>query len=105
MSDMFYSQDTIYGDIQFHRATREPCLVCGHPTGDCTPEDHNPQDIHIAFASVESTTLDDIRTIYVDEDIWGERQITPFTTARVLLARKGQQVTLEKAKELGMEVN
>jgi len=105
MSDIFYSQDKLYGDIEIHRATREPCLVCGHPTGDCTPEDHNPQDVHIAFAATESATLDDNRLIYVDEVIWGEKQISPFATAKVLLARKGQQVTLSRAKELGIKIN
>lgn len=104
MSDIFNSQDRLYGDIPILRANREPCIVCGHPTGDCTPEDHNPQNIHIALAATESQTLGE-RLIYVDEDIWGERQISPFTTARVLLARKGQQVTLEKAKELGIKIN
>lgn len=104
MSDIFNSQDRLYGDIPILRANREPCLVCGHPTGDCTPEDHNPQNIHIALAATESRTLGE-RLIYVDEDIWGERQISSFTTARVLLAKKGQHVTLEKAKELGIKIN
>lgn len=105
MSDMFYSQDRLYGDIPIARADREPCVVCGHPTGDCVPEDHNPQNIHIAFAATEAETLKDVPLIYVDEDIWGERQISPFTTAKILLAKKGQQVTLEKAKELGIKIN
>jgi len=105
MSELFYLQDRLYGDIPIVRATREPCIVCGHPTGDCTPEDHSPQDIHIAFSTTESTTLKDITLVYVDEDIYEERQISPFTTAKVLIARKGQQVTLERARELGIKIN
>lgn len=105
MTDIFSSQDRLFGDIPILRADREPCLVCGHPTGDCTSENHNPEDIHIAFvnSNLESTKKE--KLVYVDETIYGERQISPFTTAKVVLARKGSYVTLEKAKELGIKVN
>ena len=105
MTDIFNSQDRIFGDIPILKADRESCLVCGHPTGDCTPEHHNPQDIHIAFVNSNLETIKDEKLIYVDETIYGIKQITPYTTARVILARKGSFVTLEKAKELGIKVN
>lgn len=102
MSDIFYSNNRIYGDLPILRADREPCIVCGHPTGDCTPADHNPQDIHIALTDSTLETLKDQKLIYVDETIYGERQITPYTTAKVILARAGTYVTPEKARELGI---
>lgn len=105
MTDIFNSQDRLFGDIPILKADREPCLVCGHPTGDCKPADHNPQDIHIALTDNTLETLKDEKLIYVDETIYGERQISPYTTAKVVLARKGSFVTLEKAKELGIKVN
>lgn len=40
--------------------------------------------------------------VLVDHDVIGERQITPFTVAKVILATKGSYVTVEKAQELGL---
>ena len=105
MTDIFNSQDRLFGDIPILKADREPCLVCGHPTGDCIPQNHNPQDIHIAFVDSNLESTKEEKLIYVDETIYGERQISPYTTAKVVLARKGSFVTLEKAKELGIKVN
>jgi hypothetical protein len=105
MSDAFYTNDRVFGDIPILRADREPCLVCGHPTGDCTPDDHNPQDIHIDLSDSRLESLKNEKLIYVDETIYGERQITPFTTAKVILARAGTYVTVDKARELGIKVN
>lgn len=85
--------------IQLLRATREPCLVCGHPTGDCADGAELP---HVIFgANVEHTPGAPI-DVLVPEDIFGERQITPFTRARVLLAAKGTYVTADRAVELGI---
>jgi len=105
MSDAFYSKDNVFGDIPILRADREPCLVCGHPTGDCTPEDHNPQDIHIALQDTNHESRRQEKLIYVYETIYGEKQITAFTTAKVVLARAGTYVTVDKARELGIKVN
>lgn len=105
MTDIFNSQDRLFGDIPILKADREPCLVCGHPTGDCKPADHNPQDIRIAFVDSNLENIKEEKLIYVDETIYGERQISPYTTAKVVLARKGSFVTLEKARELGIKVN
>ena len=46
--------------------------------------------------------MKDIQTILVEEDIYEDRQITPFTKARVIVHHKGSYVTVEKAKELGI---
>ena len=105
MSDIFRDQNTLFGDVSILRADREACIVCGHPTGDCTPDDHNPQDVHIDLSDSRLESLKDEKLIYVDETIYGERQITPFTTAKVILARAGTYVTAERARELGIKVN
>jgi hypothetical protein len=44
-----------------------PCIVCGHPTGDCTPEDHT-----IIFKDHEEED-----TILVEEDIIERRWLAP----------------------------
>lgn len=93
------------GDVQRLGADRQPCPVCGHPTGDCVGEDsrrphRNPLTLGEAGMVMDGRTPAD--TILVEEDIWGERQITPFTVARVLLAAKGSYVSQEKARELGI---
>lgn len=93
-------KEYIFGDIQLSRATREPCLVCGHPTGDCSADTAAPHHIFGADSVVE--TVKSSQMILVEETIYGEKQISPFTTAKVILAAKGTYVTLEKAKELGI---
>lgn len=101
MSDIFKSGDYVYGDIPISRANREPCIVCGHPTGDCKPSDHE-EPIRIAFADSVIETMKEQQLVLVEETVYGEREISPFTKARVILARKGTYITLEKAIELGI---
>lgn len=87
-------------DMSILRATREPCLVCGHPTGDCSGETGPPQKIVGLSGVIES--LKELQTVLVENDIYEERQITPFTKARVIIHHKGSYVTLEQAKNLGI---
>lgn len=101
MSDMFRSHDYVFGDIPISKATREPCLVCGHPTGDCVPDNHQKPS-SIAFATSVIETMKDVQLILVDEDLYTDRRISPFTTLKVLVAKKGSYITLEKAIELGI---
>jgi hypothetical protein len=58
--------------------------------------------MHIAFADTVLETLKDSQMILVEEDIYEDRQITPFTKTTVITVHKGSYVTLEKAKELGI---
>jgi hypothetical protein len=58
--------------------------------------------MHIAFADNVLETLKDSQTVLVEEDIYEDRQITPFTKTTVITVHKGSYVTLEKAKELGI---
>lgn len=111
MSDIFRDPNLSWRPIDhrrddeggpYLRADREPCIICGHPTGDCGgASDSRPT---IAFAD-ESTTPESLRPsakILVEQDVFEERQITPFTKITVRLAKKGSYVTFEKAKKLGI---
>lgn len=91
-------EDMILENVRLLRANREPCLVCGHPTGDCS--DGIPPKRIIAqdgFPSLADTTM-----VYVEEDLFEERQVSKYTTAKFLVARKGSQISVTKAKELGL---
>lgn len=87
-------------NVSILRATREPCLVCGHPTGDCTGDSLPPSKIAGLNGVIE--TLKAAQTVLVEEDVYEERQITPFTKARVIVHHKGSYVTLDVAKNLGI---
>lgn len=92
--------EKIGDNISILRATRQPCPVCGHPTGDCDGESGPPQKIAGLGGVIES--LKELQTVLVENDIYEERQITPFTKARVIVHHKGSYVTLEQAKNLGI---
>lgn len=92
--------EKIGNNISILRATREACPVCGHPTGDCDGESGPPEKIVGLTGVIES--LKESQTVLVENDIYEERQITPFTKARVIIHHKGSYVTLEQAKNLGI---
>jgi hypothetical protein len=92
--------EMLYGDIPFYRATREPCIICGHATGDCTGD--TTHEVRIFGVHHSTSTTTDKTEILVEEDIVEETQITPFTKAKILVARKGTYVSVARAKELGI---
>ena len=87
------------GEVIVSIADRQPCPVCGHPTGDCKGDSAPP---HHVWGLGDVPSMEAEQTFLVEEDVWGERQITPFTKARVLLAAKGKRIPLAMAKELGL---
>jgi|DEB19_MinimDraft_3_1074340.scaffolds.fasta_scaffold59643_2 hypothetical protein len=89
----------IFSDTTAIGANRQPCVVCGHPTGDCTGESGPPT---VIFGQGSSETIIDTQTILVEEDIWEERQMTPFTRAKVLVHRKGKYIPFREAEKLGL---
>lgn len=99
----FYStngqDEYILGNVRLIRSTREPCVVCGHPTGDC----HGEQ-MPIGRILLHGTTpsLEDEQQVVVESDIYEERQVGEFTTARFLVARKGSKISFEKARQFGI---
>jgi len=84
--------------IRISRADRQACPVCGHPTGDCT--DGTPPK-HIIGFDASSSGGGGI-TVFVEEDIWEEKPITPYTKARVLVYKKGENISQDEAKRLGL---
>lgn len=87
------------GDYVISMADRQPCPVCGHPTGDCAGSSEKPDHIW-GLGAVPS--MEKNQTFLVEEDIYEERQITPYTKSRVLLAPKGKHIPLTRARELGL---
>lgn len=92
--------DYLFGDLRVLRADRQPCIVCGHPTGDCRPEDH-PEQIKL-FGLGLFPSLDNEQMFTVMEDVYEERQITPLHSGKVLKFKKGQKITLSTARENGL---
>lgn len=85
------------GEIEVSMADRKPCPVCGHPTGDCTgPKDETP-NINLPKRVVGIDPM-----VLCEVDVMEDRQITPYTKARVLIHRKGDYISLTKARELGL---
>jgi len=95
---IFYN-DSVLG-IDILRATREPCIVCGHPTGDCSSSESKHDNI--AFATQVIHSMIDSQKILVEETVYENRQITPYTVTRVVIARKGSYITVAHAKEIGI---
>lgn len=89
----------IFDNVRLVRATRMPCPICGHPTGDCTADGAEPR--HVIGIGIFNS-LDKQMTFTVEEDIYEDRRINPHYTARVLVVRKGQKISVDKAKELGL---
>lgn len=89
----------IIAGVKFLRADRQPCLVCGHPTGDCKGESGPP---HTIFGYNTNSTLDDNLTFYVEEDYVEEHEIAPGITTKTIVYRAGQHIPLQIAKELGL---
>lgn len=101
------SVDEILPGVYLHKATRQPCIVCGHPTGDCADHygtgesDNDKKRIRIQFAEVETPSKDEPQVL-VREDIYREVQITSMTKTRVLVAKAGTYVPRSKALDLGI---
>ena len=68
------------------------CIVCGHPTGDCTEDDHS-----IIFEDEQ-----DENSVLVEEDILERRWITPSHLAKVLVVPAGTRISRSKAENLGL---
>jgi hypothetical protein len=87
------------GEVRIVRAGNGPCIVCGHPTGDCSGDLPAPT----ALAGTHAyPSLGHGEIFVVADDVWEKRQITPFTEATVLVARKGAAIPMAKARDLGL---
>jgi len=86
-------------NIKITPADRSPCPVCGHPTGDCVGENSEPDHI-VGFGP--DAPNPDAQQFVVKEDVWVERQLTPTTKTRVLVAPAGKVISVTQAKNLGL---
>lgn len=89
----------LFNDVYLVESRREPCMVCGHPTGDCAGDSGPP--VAIAGFGITESLIDE-QTFYLEEDIYEERQITPFNKIKVLVHKKGKQIPLREAERLGL---
>lgn len=92
--------EILFDNITILRATREPCLVCGHPTGDCAdgaviPKRLVGEEFYRDRPKREPGVL-------VVEDIYEEVNLTPRTKTRVLVAKAGTYISREKAEYYGL---
>ena len=69
-----------------------PCIVCGHPTGDCNEEDHS-----IIFKDEE-----DDNSVLVEEDIIERRWVTPNHLGKVLVVPAGTRISRSDAENFGL---
>ncbi len=97
-SENFLSSNIVhFGDIGILGADRQPCPVCGHPTGDCSGTEKESIDIKLPKRVIGNEPM-----ILVENDITEERLITPYTKAQILVHRKGDYISLTKAREIGL---
>lgn len=85
--------------VEYLRASRNPCPICGHPTGDC-PGDSGPPTV--VFGYNTNSSLDDKTTFYLEEDYYEERELVAGIVTRTLVHRKGKHIPLSLAKSLGL---
>ncbi len=78
--------------VSFVAPTFGPCIVCGHPTGDCNEDDHT-----IIFKDEQ-----DENEVLVEEDIVERKWVTDNHLAKVVVVPAGTRITRTKAKELGL---
>ena len=69
-----------------------PCIVCGHPTGDCNEDDHS-----ILFKDEQNEN-----EFLVEEDVVERKWVTQNHLAKVVVAAAGTRITTQKAKDLGL---
>lgn len=91
------SSTNYLGGIRIVSADRQPCPVCGHPTGDCASDVSSLPKTNMPSQMNGSEPM-----ILVEQDVTEERMITPYTKARVLIHRVGDYIPLSKARELGL---
>lgn len=87
--------------IRIVRASRTPCIVCGHPTGDCS-DNNAVKPRHVIGDDMFKKPQKAEAEVLVLEDLFDTVQITPRTSTRVLVARAGTYISRSKAIEFGL---
>lgn len=100
MSQWDYQRDEqLFDGVRLIRAERGPCPVCGHPTGDCAGDSDTPKRV-VGLGTIPS--MRDKQTVYVDEDVIEDFEISPGVWTKIIRARAGSQISVDKAVELGI---
>lgn len=94
------SEEYIYGDFKILRADRQPCIICGHPSGDCSSSTSHALDSMFGIGLFES--VDNEHKVMVEEDILEERVMYGNVTIKVIKFRKGQMISIEEARQNGL---
>ena len=97
--------EEIFPGVTLFSAGREPCIICGHPTGDCASHFNDEPPLaapRIQFGEIVKKGTEDNPEIRVEHDIFKDVQLTSMTKTRVLVARAGTFITKSKAQELGL---
>lgn len=81
-------------------ATREPCPICGHPTGDCPGTLESPDSL-VGWHDTPDR-MRQVQMVYLEEDVWEDRQITPGRMTKILRHKAGSSIPFEEAKKLGL---
>lgn len=92
-----YPEYVLGGSVRIVRAKGTPCPVCGHPTGDCTGDELSDIDM-----IGKGGRMAPANSVYVEEDVLKEVQITPQTKTKIIVAHAGTYISQEKAKEIGL---
>jgi len=90
-----------FSDGYILHADRLACPVCGHSTGDCTGDEDAPRRI-LGWGEESPNGMKQAQMIYLEEDVWEERQITPGRMTKILKHRAGSSIPYEEAKSLGL---
>ena len=69
-------------------ASRKSCPVCGHETGDCSPD--KEEGPSVIFGYNTNSSFDNDQVFVVKEDIFDEREIAPGVVMRLLIYKKGK---------------
>lgn len=94
-----FDEEIIPG-VKISRASDKNCIVCGSKAGNCTSKNYGGPNHIVTLGKDEELAEVDMYT--VTEDVWEDRPITKSRTSRFLVARKGQQISVKKAKDLGI---
>jgi hypothetical protein len=90
----------LFDNVMISRADRTPCLVCGHPTGDCADGVRAPA--RILGEEFARDRHKEEPGVLVPADIHEEVYLTARTKTRVLVARAGTYISREKAERYGL---
>ena len=92
-------EETILDGVKLVRAQHGPCPVCGHPTGDCAGTIAPTKKV-VGLGTIPSMRKS--QTVYVDEDVVEDVEISKGVWTKIIRARAGTQIPVDTAVALGI---